>query len=236
MHSHISYQAFSLTLVTITSLWNFITSFRSDSISLVKDVGFVSFLVVFDALQIFDWLKALTVLLPLSLLTLASFIVLWVFAVTHIRRKLFLWCQEGPGQEKCLLGRPLLFPTQLTHTRMFPEKYHYSIDYFLVGIPVGLRCRIGALMSIDSDGSGPRHLAPASFRSSIISLLQKFIWFGIDTNQYLHRGDGHLSLNQKLEHFLKERVSVTLAEGSGTDLTLISVFRVRIQPIILTHI
>jgi hypothetical protein len=88
---------------------------------------------------------------------------------------------------------------------MFPERYHYGIDYFLVGIPVGLRGRVGALMSIDSDGSDP-HVQTGAFQSSAKNLFRKFFWFSIDSSQYLHRGDGHMSLTQKLELFLKERV------------------------------
>ncbi|KAJ5364365.1 uncharacterized protein N7496_010078 [Penicillium cataractarum] len=88
---------------------------------------------------------------------------------------------------------------------MFPEKYHYGIDYFLVGVPVGLRGRIGALMSIDSDGSDPRSQNFKSFRYSLKRLLQRCFWFSTDTSRYLHCGDGQMSLTQKLEHFLKEQ-------------------------------
>lgn len=50
------------------------------------------------------------------------------------------------------IGKPLLFPARLTHTRRFPEteRYNYWYDYFLIGIPVGLRGRVGNLLSIDS--------------------------------------------------------------------------------------
>jgi hypothetical protein len=145
------------------------------------------------------------VLLPLSLLAVAGIVFTWALSVAYVRRRLVLWCQDDPEQEKCLLGKPLFFPSQLTHARMFPERYHYGIDYFLVGIPVGLRGRVGELMSIDSDGSCPQAQTGA-FQSSAKNLFRKFFWFSIDSSQYLHRGDGHMSLTQKLELFLKERV------------------------------
>jgi hypothetical protein len=125
--------------------------------------------------------------------------------VAYVRRKLILFCQDNSNQEKCLLGRPLFFPSQLTHARMFPERYHYGIDYFLVGIPVGLRGRVGALMTIDCDESDQQSPA-TSFQTFAKKLFRKFVWFSMDTSQYLHRGDGHMSLTQKLEIFLKERV------------------------------
>lgn len=106
-----------------------------------------------------------------------------------------------------MLGKPLFFPSQLTHARMFPEKYNYGIDYFfLVGIPDGLRGRVGALMSIDSDGSDSRSPTLRSFRSSLKGLLRKCFWFRIGPSQYLHRGDGHKSLTEKLERFLEQQV------------------------------
>ncbi|KAJ5537044.1 hypothetical protein N7513_010230 [Penicillium frequentans] len=58
---------------------------------------------------------------------------------------------------------------------------------------------------MDSDGSNPCSPASESFRYSVNMLLQKLIWFKIDTSLYLHRGDGHLSLTMKLEHFLKNQ-------------------------------
>jgi hypothetical protein len=200
------YQYLAPALVAITSLLSFIQSLQSNSASAIKDILVVLSLLLVDVFDNVGWLRAFSVLIPLSLLVVVGIVFSWASAVAHLQRKLILWCQDDPEQEKCLLGRPLLFPSQLTHARMFPEKYHYGIDYFLVGIPVGLRGRVGALMSIDSDGSDPYSPTFNSFRSSLKRLLRKFFWFGIDTSQYLHRGDGHMSLAQKLEHFLKERV------------------------------
>lgn len=88
-------------------------------------------------------------------------------------------------------GKPLLFPAKLSHARRFPvtEIYNYWYDYFLVGIPVGFRGRIGNLLSIDNN--------PTEERSA------ERCWFTIDPTYYLDRGSGSRGLEENLHIFLK---------------------------------
>ncbi|PYH75267.1 uncharacterized protein BO88DRAFT_461497 [Aspergillus vadensis CBS 113365] len=88
------------------------------------------------------------------------------------------------------LGRPLLFPAKLSHARRFPvvERYNYWYDYFMVGIPVGFRGRIGNLISIDNHPTSE-------------SILEK-CWFTIDPARYLEPGSSDLTLEEKLHIFL----------------------------------
>ncbi|KAJ5109097.1 hypothetical protein N7456_005772 [Penicillium angulare] len=166
------------------------------------DILVVFSLLLADVLNDIGWFRGLKVLLPLIVFFASGIAISWALFVAFVQRDLILWCQDNAEKERSLLGRPLLFPSQLTHARFFPDKYHYGIDYFLVGIPVGLRGRVGTLMSIDSDGSDSN--SPIS-NSYLKRLSRKFFWFSFDTSQYLHRGDGHLTLTHKLEHFLKEQ-------------------------------
>lgn len=200
------YPTYALATVGFLSLAIFIQSLRSHPGTTMKNLCFIFSPIFADIIYHAGLVKSLMFLLPASLTTVISTVVAWVLAVSYVQRKLILWSECDPEKENILLGRPLLFPSRLTHARMFPEKYHYWINYFLVGIPVGLRGRVGGLMSMDSDGSDPHSPASKSFRYSLITLLRKLIWFRIDTSLYLHRGDGHLSLNMKLEHFLKNQV------------------------------
>ncbi|KAJ2979099.1 hypothetical protein NQ176_g3450 [Zarea fungicola] len=89
------------------------------------------------------------------------------------------------------LGEPLLYPCRLSHTRRHPPetKYSYSYDYFQVGIPVGLRGRIGNLLSIDNASNNE-------------GLFQKCS-FTIDPKYYLDRGGGDLGLREKMNIFLR---------------------------------
>ncbi|KAJ5385708.1 hypothetical protein N7509_008249 [Penicillium cosmopolitanum] len=193
------YQSLAAMIVAFSSLLGFLQSFRSNPTSSIKHILVIVSLVSVDFLNTVGWLRVFRVFMPISLLVVATIVLIWAFIVAYARRKLILFCQDDPTQEKFFFRK-----TSLTHARMFPERYNYGINYFLVGTPVGLRARVGALMTIDSDRSDQQ--SPATyFQNFTQQLFRKFAWFGIDTSQYLHRGDGHMSLTQKLEIFLKER-------------------------------
>ncbi|GKZ65072.1 hypothetical protein AnigIFM50267_007235 [Aspergillus niger] len=97
---------------------------------------------------------------------------------------------HNPHVRPDLLGRPLLFPAKLAHARRFPasERYNYWYDYFMVGIPVGFRGRIGNLISIDNQPTSE-------------GILEK-CWFTIDPAYYLEPGSGDRTLEEKLHIFL----------------------------------
>ncbi|KAJ5257719.1 hypothetical protein N7524_009275 [Penicillium chrysogenum] len=166
-------------------------------------IVFVPILV--DVLHHIGWIKTVKILIPFFLLAVSSTLLVWVSMVAFVKRKLVLWSDGDPKVEKTLLGRPLLYPARLTHARFFPEKYHYWINYFLVGVPVGLGGRVGAVVSIESDQSDQHTPVTSPFHSFVKRIFRIPLWFRIDTSWYLHRGDGHLTLAAKLEHFLKER-------------------------------
>ena len=164
-------------------------------------IVFVPILV--DTIHHIGWIKTIKIFIPFFLLAIGSTLLAWVSMVAFIRRKLVLWSDGDSKDEKTLLGRPQLYPARLTHARFFPEKYHYWINYFLVGVPIGLRGRVGSVVSIESDQHIPVTNPVYTFVKRIFRIP---LWFRIDTSWYLHRGDGHLTLAAKLEHFLKERV------------------------------
>lgn len=203
-----------LVLVGFLSLVTLIRSFQCHPRPTLNDLCLIVSLIMIDALHYDDWLQFLRLLAPLCLLVAAGTVFFWVSIAAFVQRDLILRSESHPETETALLGRPLLFPSQLTHARMFPQKYNYGIDYFLVGIPVGLRGRIGAVMSIDSDGSSPDTPATKSFRSCLNELFQNLVWLRIHPSHYLHRGDGHLSLATKLGYFLKEQVCTSLIKAS----------------------
>ena len=185
--------------------------------SLMEDILVTSILIVNHSFPSFGWLRYLKIFLPLCAVCTGGVVFAWVLLVAFVKIEVILWDEDVSAKDRLVLGRPLLFPSQLTHARLFPDKYHYGIDYFLVGIPVGLRGRVGQLISIDSDGRGSN--SPTS-NSLLERVLRKVIWFSFDTSQYLHRGDGHMTLNQKLEHFLKEQVCVPPTVENGYALII----------------
>lgn len=138
-------------------------------------------------------LNAIHLMLMLLLVVILSsgYMAGWLILAAYTRRKLTLLKSDG---EKEFLGEPLLFPARLSHARRFPEteRYNYWYDYFMVGIPVGLRGRIGSLLSIDNL---PAH---EGFREEC--------WFTIDPRYYLDRGSGDRGLREKLDVFLQSQV------------------------------
>ncbi|KAJ5311683.1 hypothetical protein N7476_007543 [Penicillium atrosanguineum] len=171
----------------------------------MKSLFFVLFTFTLEISTHVGWWKMFKIIFPLSVLSVGGVLFAWVLVIAYVQRKLILWTEEHSDVAKSLLGRPLLFPTRLTHSRMFPEKYNYWINYFLVGIPVGLRGHIGSLMAIDSDATSPHSQSGNFFKSPVTKVLRKLLWFRVDPSLYLHRGDGHLGLMAKLDSFLKEQ-------------------------------
>lgn len=208
-----SYHVLSLATLGFITLATFLHSFRNRPVPTMKSLSFVLFTVALEFSNQVGWWKMIKIAFPLAVISIGGVLLAWVLVIAYVQRKLILWTEEHSDVAKSLLGRPLLFPTRLTHSRMFPEKYNYWINYFLVGIPVGLRGHIGSLMAIDSDATSPHSQSKSFFRSLITKVLRKLLWFRVDPSLYLHRGDGHLGLVAKLESFLKEQVSSLIFLG-----------------------
>ncbi|KAI1325154.1 hypothetical protein F5Y16DRAFT_411631 [Xylariaceae sp. FL0255] len=81
-------------------------------------------------------------------------------------------------------GKPLLFPCQTTHTRLFPKKHSFVYSYLMVGVPIGWSGSVGSMVSVAEAGQ--------SFNT----------WYRIDPSDYLSRGNSHLGLRGKLDAFL----------------------------------
>jgi len=85
--------------------------------------------------------------------------------------------------------KPLFFPCQTVHQRLFPKKHAFIYSYLLAGIPIGWKGSIGGLLSVDDDK-------------------KTRAWFVVDAGDYLERGDGHLGLEGKLYQYLRSQVCV----------------------------
>lgn len=89
-----------------------------------------------------------------------------------------------------VFGKPLLFPVTLTHNRLAPVLNRFTHSVLMVGVPVGIKCQVGKILAIDADETLPS-------------------WFTFDSKRYLHRGDEHLGLREKLDVFLRDQVCVS---------------------------
>ncbi|OKL59688.1 hypothetical protein UA08_05019 [Talaromyces atroroseus] len=102
-----------------------------------------------------------------------------------------------------VLGKPLLFPVRFRHIRLSPVKDRFNNRFLLVGVPVGLRCRIGNLLAIDDkslDVSPPPGSTIGFSWNRMFSHLR--CWFSFDSARFLHRGDHGVDLREKLDSFL----------------------------------
>ncbi|KAJ5199796.1 hypothetical protein N7472_005000 [Penicillium cf. griseofulvum] len=138
------------------------------------------------------WVKAIVAFLGSALLiTTLALAGLLVWVLLGSRR--LISTTKSP---KRVIGRPLLFPATLTHTRVSPVKNKFCHRVFFVGIPIGFRGQIGPFLSIDQDDSTLRHTK---------LLRQLFTWFSFDPVRYLQRGDNAFGLRDKLDRFLRSQ-------------------------------
>lgn len=149
------------------------------------------------------WTKAVggsaTVLLLLSV----AFLLLMLTRALFASRELISLTENNLE----VLGKPLLFPVKFRHIRLSPVKDRFNNRFLLVGVPVGLRCRIGNLLAIDDkslDVSPPPGGPIGSPWSRIFSHLS--CWFSVDSARFLHRGDHGVDLREKLDKFLESQV------------------------------
>jgi hypothetical protein len=106
------------------------------------------------------------------------------------------WCDEFPA-------KPMLFPCQTTHTRLFPKKHSFSYSYLYVGVPVGWRGSSGGLLSVDEPkDEKPWYLKWLSLRPGS--------WFSVDGDHYLARGHVEGGLRGKLDAYIQSEVCLTL--------------------------
>lgn len=85
-------------------------------------------------------------------------------------------------------SKPMLFPCQTTHTRLFPKKHSFSYSYLLVGVPVGWEGTAGSMISTGQPQHGRKG------------------WYHIDPADYLERGNAQLGLRGKLDKYLESQV------------------------------
>ncbi|KAJ5297655.1 hypothetical protein N7508_007904 [Penicillium antarcticum] len=144
-----------------------------------------------------DWTKVSLAMFSLSMLAILGAGSAWMLMAAYFRRQLVLMGDQNGGKANDFIGRPLLFPTKLSHSRMFPERYNYWYSYFVVGIPVGLSGHIGSVLSIDETRSDEGGVVTQSASRSC--------WFTIDHRYYLDHGDNPRGLEGKLHAFLQSK-------------------------------
>lgn len=122
------------------------------------------------------------------------------------------------NESQTVLGKPLLFPVKFRHIRLSPVKDKFNNRFLLVGVPVGLRCRIGNLLAVDDKSLD---VSPPPGDVALLSWTRLFshwsCWFSFDSARFLHRGDHGVDLREKLDNFLKSQVQKRGREWKQID-------------------
>lgn len=112
-------------------------------------------------------------------------------AVSLLARSVLSFYKSRPPPLRIDVGepKPMFFPVQTSHTRLFPQVHRLSYPFMWTGIPVGFRGNIGGVLSCERR-------------------IEKFPpgWFTIDACDYMHRCSGQIGLERKLHEFLISRV------------------------------
>ncbi|KUJ16097.1 uncharacterized protein LY89DRAFT_648248 [Mollisia scopiformis] len=94
--------------------------------------------------------------------------------------------------------KPMLFPCQTSHVRMFPKKHGFSYSYLLVGIPVGWKGNSRGMISAEEEDSRPWYIRWLSMKPSLG-------WWTVNSDDYLARGHVHDGLTGKLRGYLESQ-------------------------------
>ncbi|KAJ5660070.1 hypothetical protein N7507_006521 [Penicillium longicatenatum] len=167
----------------------------------IKDVVLSTLYIAHQFNILLFWFKAAGVGIGLVLLLTTTAIITLLARAIMIPRQLVSLSDKN--QE--VLGKPLLFPVKFDHTRFIPVKDHFLNRFLVVGISVGLRCRIGDLLAVD-DKSLEVTPSPGVTGWSWKRTISHFsCWFTFDSARFLHRGDDGVDLRQKLDNSLQSQ-------------------------------
>lgn len=147
------------------------------------------------------WIKSVGVAVGLPIFTILIVLTIFLLRVLLRARQLVVLSDEP----QTVIGKPLLFPMIFNHKRFVPVKDQFSNRFLAVGVPVGLRCRIGNLLAVD-DTTLDLHCPPGQGWSWKRALSHLSCWFSFDSERYLHRGSHELDLREKLDGFLRSEV------------------------------
>jgi hypothetical protein len=111
-------------------------------------------------------------------------------------------------------AKPLFFPCETSHKRLFPQKNAFKYSYLLTGIPVGWKGTSGGMISADVDKDGrPWYLR-------MLSLKPSGSWWSVHGDNYMGRGSVEDGLRGKLDQYLREEVCLKSPSSWKFVLTL----------------
>ncbi|KAH9217804.1 hypothetical protein DL95DRAFT_250880, partial [Leptodontidium sp. 2 PMI_412] len=156
----------------------------------------VMLLVIFTTIRKWDDLKALishinaTVAIHVLTITTSLFVLLQVFRYIRNLQQPSSPCADFPV-------KPMLFPCETAHVRIFPTAHGFKYSYLLVGIPVGWRGSVGGMISSDVEKK------ETSWYTKWLSFQPGGAWYTVNGDDYLQRGHVEGGLEGKLHQYLQ---------------------------------
>lgn len=124
-----------------------------------------------------------------------------LFTILQVARYIIGLSRSGSCRDEFPV-KPLLFPCQTSHVRIFPKKHGFSYSYLLVGIPVGWNGNFGGMISAEEEENRPWYLRWFSLKPGMA-------WWTVNSDHYLGRGHEKDGLAGKLREYLESQVSTT---------------------------
>ncbi|KAG4414875.1 hypothetical protein IFR04_012013 [Cadophora malorum] len=156
----------------------------------------VALLIIFTLIRKWDEARNITSLvnrtIVIALLTIPTslFILLQVLRYVRDLQQSSSTCTEFPV-------KPMLFPSETAHVRLFPTTHGFKYSYLLVGIPIGWRGSVGGMISADVEEK------EVSWYSRLLSLQPGNAWYRVNGDDYLKRGHVEGGLQGKLHQYLE---------------------------------
>ncbi|EDO02357.1 hypothetical protein SS1G_04833 [Sclerotinia sclerotiorum 1980 UF-70] len=95
--------------------------------------------------------------------------------------------------------KPMFFPANTSHLRLFPKKHGFSYSYLLTGVPVGWTGSSGGMISVDEKNN----VSP--WYKRLLYFQPMSPWYVVDGDAYLDRGHVPGGLEGKLKRFLHDQ-------------------------------
>lgn len=201
LSNHIMLPQVDITAVTsLCVILTFILLPRADRNAGLKWYSYLAIATLVNQSPQTQWTVVVPITITVGITTIIGTALFWLLQTAFFRRKWLPASDPGALQRNEWLGKPLLFPTKLSHSRMFPERYNYTYNYFLVGVPIGLRGRVGSVLSIDTAQPAPDDANKPTQSTKC--------WFKIDQRYYLEPGNHPQGLEGKLHRYLRSRVGL----------------------------
>ncbi|CZS91997.1 hypothetical protein WAI453_000012 [Rhynchosporium graminicola] len=141
----------------------------------------------------FTYLINTTIAVTILSTTTTLFILLQVYRYVRTLQQ-----PSSPCLDSGFPIKPLLFPCETAHVRMFPQTHGFKYSYLLVGIPVGWSGLVGGMVSSDVE-----RVPHKSWYSRWLSLQPGSAWYTVNADDYLLRGHVEGGLKGKLDQYLE---------------------------------